>query len=268
MKHDTRWSRAHRPARRLPLHADLDGATCAALVTTTSDPDVGEEIVVALLTVTEEEARHLAAADPFRVGVVAGLVPTGHGPVLDVLWTVADPAGGWEPLALHQSLLDPADATALAPFRRLATQSCWHLAVVGPDHVVHRWAALENHFGLGESLEACVELGRALGPTDIAAAARELERRWSPLDVLAAHDPPPAVARRFLVDDLVALLAHAVVQRDRAAARAVGAVAAARGGMAAMELVLATYQTRVVGARKADPNLPSRWWHGVGGWRG
>ncbi|PKN57291.1 MAG: hypothetical protein CVU56_11650 [Deltaproteobacteria bacterium HGW-Deltaproteobacteria-14] len=267
MKHDTRWSRAHRPARHLPLSSDLAGATCAALVPVASDPGVGEEVVVALLAVTEEEARHLAATEPFRVGVVAGLIPTGHGPVLGVLWTVADPAGGWEPLVVHQSLLDPADATALAPFRRLAAQSCWHLAVLGPDHVVHRWAALDNHFGLGESLEACVELGRALGPTDIAAAARAIERRWTPLDVLAAHDPPPVAAGRFLVDDLVALLAHALTQRDRTAARAVGAVASARGGMAAMELVLATYRARLGGARGADPDRLSRWWRGVGGWR-
>lgn|GEM_PF-2606821 len=267
MKHDTRWSSPHDAPRRLGLPSALSGATCALLLTASIDPVVGDEIIIALLAASVAEARELADAAPLRVGAVCGVLPTSSGPLLSTLWTVADPRGGWEPLAVHQALDDPSDATALGPLRRLASQSHWHVAIVGPDLDVHRWAQLDNRFGLGEALEGCVELARPLGPTDVHAARLEAAARWTPLDVLAAHDPPRPAAGRSLVDDLVALLAHAVARDDRAAARAVGQIAHRRGGTPAMDLVLETYREGLRPPRTARARTAARWWNGVGGWR-
>ncbi|TNF35164.1 MAG: hypothetical protein EP329_06520 [Deltaproteobacteria bacterium] len=261
MNHDTRWSPTFAPTSRLNLAAHLLDAPCVLLHT------VHAERVVVFLAPTEDEARFWAAARPFRVGAVCGVLPTAHGPVLSLLWTLVEPDGGWEPRVIHQTLYDPADDRALGPLRRLATQSHWHVAVVGPDGGVHRWAQVENRFQLGEALEACVELARPLGPTDLPAARAAVDARWSVFDVLAAHDPPCPIAGRFLVDDLVALLDHAVVLEDRAAGRAVAAIAHERGGAAAMDLVLATYRSRLGGPRTRRAGVAAGWWEGVGGWR-
>ncbi len=101
----------------------------------TIDPAVGEEIVLYWLDRTPFIA-DLASVRPFRLEMSAGLYPSRFGPLIWLLFYVPNPQPEPQPFASMECHINPSDPKQMLMLRRLASQTHWHLVLLGAGNRV------------------------------------------------------------------------------------------------------------------------------------
>ncbi|HEY5910768.1 MAG TPA: hypothetical protein VJA21_09220 [Verrucomicrobiae bacterium] len=127
------------------------------------DPDVGEEVVLYLRDQTPfmEELRRI---QPFRVMLKAGAGRNEFGPVCFMVFWVPDPENPAEAFVAYDVYLNPHSDVQVAMWRQPASQSRWHLFLVGAGGQQRGFFEFENTFNLDETLDFLLE---ACGPLPV-----------------------------------------------------------------------------------------------------
>lgn len=146
------------------------------------DPTVGEEVALYWFDRTPF-MRELAAVRPFQFVMGSGLFRSDFGPLMWLLFYVANPPPAAQPVTSAECILNPFDATQISIFRRLANQTYWHLTLVGANDKVANFFEFENDYDLDGALDTMDAACRSLHVTDFTRASQQPCERFSPDDL-------------------------------------------------------------------------------------
>jgi hypothetical protein len=179
---NNRWR--HGPTNfDLPPFDELFGSADGVVpLPVTLDPDVGPETVLFLRDETPF-IDQLAALEPFRLEFKTGVAETDFGPVGFLLFWVADPRDPSQPFAAYDVHLDPHSEQHLTLYGMLASQSHWHVILVGAGNEQRNLFEFENTFGLSEALEQMEHACRSLAVTDLDLAKTAFMRDYSIMEL-------------------------------------------------------------------------------------
>ncbi|MCC6621182.1 MAG: hypothetical protein IT385_08005 [Deltaproteobacteria bacterium] len=172
----TAWSEdTPRPARAEHIGLPRGEASPRGLrlVTLAIDPRVGREVALWIVG-PRAELEPVVAHPDFMLWPRPFLVGTPLGPLLEVLWTVPDPAAPTWPLWSFRTRVDPHGAGGLAAWEELARQSHVHVLVSEPEGAVIRWIERECPFVM-DLLTPYLERARALPEGSIEEAVAQAE---------------------------------------------------------------------------------------------
>jgi hypothetical protein len=117
------------------------------------DPELGEEVVLHLRDQTPF-MQQLKRVNPFQLFLKTGAGRNRFGPVPFLLFYVpnpADPSG--EPFVAYDLYVNPSNENQVSMWRRLASQTHWHLFLVGAGNQQEGFFEFENNFRLDEGLD-------------------------------------------------------------------------------------------------------------------
>lgn len=163
------------------LLGDRDGGVILSKVVL--DPNIGEETAIFLVDKTPF-VHEIAKLEPFTLNIVSGVFPCPSGPVLFVLYCIANPDSmALRPYATYECTYNPHNPTMVEPLQNLDKQAYWHVFIVGPDYEVLNWFEFRNEFNLQETLTSLPEIIRENPCSDFIAAKKEFEQNF-PIDNL------------------------------------------------------------------------------------
>jgi hypothetical protein len=165
---------------RSPAFEHLAGHSGVVPLSTVLDPEVGEEVLLAILDDTEF-AHEIAALAPFTLRLNSGAVRTGSGPIVYLLFWLQSPDNPATPFAMWDVTVDPNNERHLEPLRRLARQTHWHVVVCGTggDAVeVLDLFEFENSFRLDAALVESTTACAGLPTSDFDQAKLEYESTY------------------------------------------------------------------------------------------
>jgi hypothetical protein len=152
---------------------------------TVLDPEVGAEVVLALVDQTDF-AYELARRSPFELHLKTGAVRTSFGPLSFLLWWVPPLTDGM-PFALYEHLLNPTEHDLFEMVRALSVQTHLHVLLIGPEQELLDCYEFENTFKFDAVLP--IMESAVTGPAlDLEAAKREYERMYD-LQTLFQMEP-------------------------------------------------------------------------------
>ena len=158
--------------------AALDNQSGMVLVPVNIDLTVGEEIGLYWLDRTPF-VRELAAIRPFQLFVRGGLFRTEFGPLMWQLFYVPNPKPEPQPFASVECHLNPCDPKQVALWRSLASQTHWHLTLLGAGNEVADFFEFENVFGLEDALDTMEQACRGMRVTDFMAAKQAFWNKFT-----------------------------------------------------------------------------------------
>ena len=97
--------------------------------------------------------RDLAKVRPFDLRLQTGLVRTGSGPLMYLLFYVPDPRRSGVPFCAIDVHANPLDVQIMQIWRDLDRQSHWHLILVGANDELVDVFEFENFFDLDQTIE-------------------------------------------------------------------------------------------------------------------
>lgn len=142
------------------------------------DPTVGEEVGLYWLDPTPF-VLELATIRPFRLLMRGGLFRSAHGPLMWQLFYVPNPKPEPQPFAAVECHINPCDPQQVGTWRRLASQTHWHLTLLGAGNKVADFFEFENVFGLDDALDAMEQACSGMRVTNFIAAKQAFEERFS-----------------------------------------------------------------------------------------
>ena len=228
--------------------------------------EVGEEILLVIVDPTDDAAK-LARLQPFELQTVVGALNTPHGTLGYAVFAVANPAGG-QPYAAWEHFFDLADADRMAPYRALATQSHWHVLILGRGPTTLNVFQFENIYDLTAGIRTAESFAADNPLEDVGEAMVWARETYTLLDLFnmgsepeRSDDDPETLIRKLLGQ-----LRAAIDAEDRDRVRAIGEMLHEGGGMSMM-----SYAHRAYTATYGDdgaPRLLDMWWSGIGEWCG
>jgi hypothetical protein len=135
-----------------PLRVILDGA-------------IGEEVVLIIRDQTPF-MEQLRLVRPFNLMMKSGLGRNDYGPLVFFLFWVMNPASPAAEFAAWDCYLDPKNETSLQLWGKLATQTHWHLFLIGEHGKQREFFEFENNYRLGEALETAEQACRNIPTID------------------------------------------------------------------------------------------------------
>lgn len=116
------------------------------------DPSIGEEVALFVRDQTPfmEKLRQI---NPFRLMLKSGCARNNFGAIIFLLFWVQNPLDYSEPFAAWDCYIDPKDAVMMRLWRALASQSHWHLFLIGTEDKQENFFEFENDYGLNEALD-------------------------------------------------------------------------------------------------------------------
>ena len=135
-----------------PLPAEFQGAEGIIPWNFVLDPSVGTETILLLLDRTPF-IHDLAKIRPIDLHLKTGLVRTGSGPLMFLLFSFPDPRGPGPVFSAIEAHANPLDVQHMQMWRDLARQSHWHLILVGANDELVNLFEFENVFGLEQAIE-------------------------------------------------------------------------------------------------------------------
>ena len=138
----------------------------------TVDPRFGIEMTLIMFDKTPF-IHEIAQTNPFQLRLKTGVANTTFGPVGFLLFYVPDPMRPLQPVILMDYHIDPTNSQKLAPWRRLASQSHWHLVLIDSGPRVVDLLEFENVFGLDSAVDGMAEVCRPYPMKDFAQAKKE-----------------------------------------------------------------------------------------------
>lgn len=136
------------------------------------DPGIGTETVLLLIDRTDF-VYDLAAIQPFNLMTKTGLVRTHYGPLMFAVFWIPTPGQPGVPFAAFECHINPLDQQQLLPWRDLARQSHWHLALLDKDHEQQNFFEFENVYNLDHGLDTAVEACAGMESIDFTMAKQE-----------------------------------------------------------------------------------------------
>ena len=159
------------------------------------DPDVGREVALYIIDYTSF-ARKIAALKPFQLYLKCGLVRCDAGPVFFLLFWLPHPRSRWlptlrlrnEPFAAFEYFVNPHEPSMVEPLRDLASQTHWHVFVIGPDDETLNFLELPNNYGLETVLPDVDRAVSTFPMVNFDAAKAELQARYSLADLFTLEE--------------------------------------------------------------------------------
>jgi hypothetical protein len=139
---------------------------------------IGTEMVLLWIDKTPF-INELAQLQPFTLYLKMGLVQTSHGPLMFLLFHVANPDEPKTPFAMmdfHVNLFSPSIVSTL---RDLDRQTHWHLILVDGEGAEVGLFEFSNDYGLGAALDQYVVACTGMSHGDFMAAKEEFTRTYS-----------------------------------------------------------------------------------------
>jgi hypothetical protein len=136
------------------------------------DDSIGTEMALILFDRTEF-IHSLAATEPFDLMMKAGLVRTGYGPLMFLLFWIPNPDDTGQPLTAIDCHINPLDRESTQPWRDLSRQSHWHFFLVDREQQQQGFYEFENVYGLGDTLDRVIKACDGMDSLDFMLAKQE-----------------------------------------------------------------------------------------------
>ncbi len=135
------------------------------------EPQIGPEVVGFLIDSNPEELRK----GSLNLRLKAGLIATGDGPVLFLIWWVPSFEGS-QPLAIYEQIMNPLEPRTSELLRRLVAQTHFHVLLLGSDGVVRTAYEYRNTFAF-ENVLSLADQAKSLltGTGDFLQATRSYQ---------------------------------------------------------------------------------------------
>lgn len=146
------------------------------------DADVGREVVLILQDHTSF-IDTLKATRPFRLFVKSGLARNEFGPIGFLLFWIQNPAKLNAYVAAYDMYLNPTDEAQIQLWSDLATQTHWHLLLLGATGQQEDFFEFENCYDLDEFLMAVYEGCEAIEMVDFYQATEKFGKEHSIQDI-------------------------------------------------------------------------------------
>ncbi len=135
------------------------------------DPAVGEDVALFVRDQTPF-MEELSRVKPFRLMVKNGCARNEFGPVVFLLFWVENPMIPGTPFAAWDCYLDPKNDSQVRMWRALASQTHWHLFLIGTAGQQRGFFEFENNYDLGGALDFFDESCRDIATIDFNRAKR------------------------------------------------------------------------------------------------
>ncbi len=146
------------------------------------DPGVGTEVILVLHDQTDFMNK-LKSIMPFRLFLKTGLARNEFGPLGFLLFWIQDPANPSDYVVAYDVYLNPTEQVQLKLWRDLASQTHWHLFLVGAAGKQEELFEFENGFGLNEFVADVDERCRGIEMVDFYLARDEFANKHSVRDI-------------------------------------------------------------------------------------
>ena len=148
-------------------------------------PDIGKEVILIIRDQTPF-MEQLRLVRPFRLMMNAGLGRNDYAPLVFFLFWIEDPNNPSTAFASWDCYLNPKDQEQITMWRHLASQSHWHLFLVGEHGKQREFFEFENTYGLDETLDTAERACRNIPTIDFLRAKQVFMDEHS-LDDLFHH---------------------------------------------------------------------------------
>lgn len=178
---DNRWNHGSRHLHVPPLPEHLQGSAGCLLAEAIFDPDMGNEVYLAVL---EEPSwcLPLAATRPFQVFCKSGLAETKNGGIIFLIWRIAAESKNE---VVREQFLNPDNIRAIRDLSKLAQQTHLKVLIINArSSEVIDWFEFENDFGFNGLLAGVIEMIGRLPEGDFSEAIEEFKARYTLEDLL------------------------------------------------------------------------------------
>lgn len=142
------------------------------------DPDIGREVVLILRDRTDF-MNTLKATKPFQLFVKTGLVRNEYGPLGFLLFWIQDPKNPNNYVVAYDMYLNPTEEVQIELWSDLASQTHWHLILVGANEQQEDFFEFANCYGLDEFLMTVYEGCEGVEMIDFYRAREEFGQQHS-----------------------------------------------------------------------------------------
>ncbi|SRR6266446_1161518 len=139
------------------------------------EPDIGREVVLILRDRTDF-MNTLKATKPFRLFVKTGLVRNEYGPLGFLLFWIQDPQNPKDYVVAYDMYLNPTEEVQIQLYADLASQTHWHLILVGPSGEQEDFFEFENCYGLEKFVSSVRQGCKGIPMIDFYRAREEFGR--------------------------------------------------------------------------------------------
>jgi len=131
--------------------------------------------------ISSHNPRHLT------LNVKMAILPTSYGPIIMFLFWI--PArDSQDPLFMHEHFLDPHAEGHCKPYFRLASQTHWHVVLLGPGQRVLNMYEMENVYGLNKMLDIGLKVCEGNYCKNFEKARNEIQERFSTKELFAMNE--------------------------------------------------------------------------------